>query len=547
MASSYTTLLGLVLPVQGELIGTWGDTVNAGLTQLLDSSIAGTTTLSTDADVTLTTTTGAANQARAAILNCTGARTAQRTVTAPAQSKAYFVINGTSGGFATKIVGVGPTTGVTVAAGETCIIAWNGSDFVKMAVLNGAGAFTTLSVSGTTTLNSSLNGLMKTTAGVVSNAAQADVTALLGAGSITNTMLANGAVANLSGTNTGDETGSSIRTKLGTTTVGANFNTLANPGAVRYTQINADNTVTALDAATFRANIGAGTSSSTGTVTTVSVASANGFGGSVATATTTPAITLTTSITGLLKGSASALVAATAGSDYVAPNGALGTPSSGNLANCTFPTLNQNTSGNAATATTASSVAWTGVTGRPTAVSAFTNDSGYVTSAGSVTYATTAGRAYPYRSDGTAINFYWSGQSGQPTWLWGGNDGVNMYVYNPSNFSVSYAATAGSASANGGYADSAGYAASSNTANYATTAGTVNTVPTPHTYTVGAYCLCWCNDPSHYPGAGGQTLAGSTLYSAVTSGTYIEGPLSGTWKAMGVYATGYYSLWQRIA
>lgn len=35
----------------------------------------------------------------------------------------------------------------------------------------------------------------------------------------------------------------------------------------------------------------------------------------------------------------------------VMTGGALGTPSSGNLANCTFPTLNQNTSGNAATAT----------------------------------------------------------------------------------------------------------------------------------------------------------------------------------------------------
>ena len=35
--------------------------------------------------------------------------------------------------------------------------------------------------------------------------------------------------------------------------------------------------------------------------------------------------------------------------------GALGTPSSGNLTNCTFPTLNQNTTGNAATATTATS------------------------------------------------------------------------------------------------------------------------------------------------------------------------------------------------
>ena len=34
------------------------------------------------------------------------------------------------------------------------------------------------------------------------------------------------------------------------------------------------------------------------------------------------------------------------------------------------------------------------------------------------------------------MTFYWSGQSGQPTWLWGGNDGTSMYVYNPSNFSV---------------------------------------------------------------------------------------------------------------
>ena len=39
------------------------------------------------------------------------------------------------------------------------------------------------------------------------------------------------------------------------------------------------------------------------------------------------------------------------------PGGALGTPSSGTLTNCTFPTLNQNTTGNAATATTATTAA----------------------------------------------------------------------------------------------------------------------------------------------------------------------------------------------
>jgi hypothetical protein len=45
---------------------------------------------------------------------------------------------------------------------------------------------------------------------------------------------------------------------------------------------------------------------------------------------------------------------------------------------------------------------------------------------------------------GTRMVFNWSGQGGQPSWLWGGNDGVNMYVYNPSGFSVNYAASAGS-------------------------------------------------------------------------------------------------------
>jgi hypothetical protein len=74
------------------------------------------------------------------------------------------------------------------------------------------------------------------------------------------------------------------------------------------------------------------------------------------------------------------------------------------------------------------------------------NPSGYITS---------AGRAYPRRSDGADLNFYWSGQAGQPTWLWGGTDGANMYVYNPSNFSVNYATSAGYAS-NAGYASSAG-------------------------------------------------------------------------------------------
>ncbi len=62
-------------------------------------------------------------------------------------------------------------------------------------------------------------------------------------------------------------------------------------------------------------------SASGGTVTTVSVVTANGFVGVVANATTTPAITLTTSITGILKGNGTAISAATADTDYATPAG----------------------------------------------------------------------------------------------------------------------------------------------------------------------------------------------------------------------------------
>ena len=153
MTTAYTSLLGLALPVTGELSGTWGDTVNNSITSLVDTAVAGTTNVSADSNVTLTTTTGASNQARQAILLFSGARTAIRTVTAPAQSKIYTVINATTGGFAVQLVGAGPTTGVTIVAGESAVCAWNGSDFVKVSNTGGSGTFTNLTVTGIATFS----------------------------------------------------------------------------------------------------------------------------------------------------------------------------------------------------------------------------------------------------------------------------------------------------------------------------------------------------------------------------------------------------------
>lgn len=130
----YTTNLGLALPTTGDLAGLWGYTVNDSITSLLDSAVAGTTTLSADTDTTLTTTDGAANQARAAVINWTATGTVTRNINAPKHSKVYVVFNNTGGTQSIVIRGgpTSPTTGVTILAGDQAIVAWNGSDFEKV-------------------------------------------------------------------------------------------------------------------------------------------------------------------------------------------------------------------------------------------------------------------------------------------------------------------------------------------------------------------------------------------------------------------------------
>jgi hypothetical protein len=141
MTTAYTSLLGLALPVTGELSGAWGDVVNNSITSLVDSAVAGTTTLASDADVTLTTTTGSSNQAREAILLWTASGTVTRNITAPAQSKAYIVINATGSTQSIVLRGVGPTAGVTIVSGEKALCAWNGTDFVKVSTTATASSF----------------------------------------------------------------------------------------------------------------------------------------------------------------------------------------------------------------------------------------------------------------------------------------------------------------------------------------------------------------------------------------------------------------------
>ena len=149
MASSYTTLLGLVLPTTGELTNTWGTTVNSSLTQLIEDSIAGSASQSvTSADWTLTTTAGGvSNQARLAILIATGAPATTRYIYAPQLSKMYVVVNNCTDQSSVYIRGgtsSSYTTGVEIEALGSALVAWDSTanDFVKIAGGGGGAAGT---------------------------------------------------------------------------------------------------------------------------------------------------------------------------------------------------------------------------------------------------------------------------------------------------------------------------------------------------------------------------------------------------------------------
>jgi len=157
MTTGATTLLGLALPVDGELDGTWGDVVNYGITDYVDIAVAGTLTLTGDGAVTLANTTGTASgtnitstTAQYAIIKIAGTLTTTKIITAPSYSKTYIVDNAATGGSVTfKASG---QTGVSIAVGEKCTVYYNGTDYVKVAT-SATTTGTVTSVAGTGTVN----------------------------------------------------------------------------------------------------------------------------------------------------------------------------------------------------------------------------------------------------------------------------------------------------------------------------------------------------------------------------------------------------------
>lgn len=126
MASTYSPLLRLELMTQGEKTGQWGDITNTNLSSILEQSIAGTSDISvtgSGGSITLTQASGAADQAREAILHFIGTYGGGTVnVIAPASSKIYLVINDSNAPVKVK---TSTSTGVTISSGAVNFIAFN--------------------------------------------------------------------------------------------------------------------------------------------------------------------------------------------------------------------------------------------------------------------------------------------------------------------------------------------------------------------------------------------------------------------------------------
>jgi len=156
MPSTYTSRLRFTLPATGELTNVWGNTVNSGITELVESSIAGAATLSTwggaGVAYTLSNNNGVADEARCMFLVASGTPGENKNIICPAVTKLYVVRNNVSGGFSVTLK-TSAGTGITVPNGTTMFLRCDGTDVVDALTRVGNFQAATLGVSGDLTFS----------------------------------------------------------------------------------------------------------------------------------------------------------------------------------------------------------------------------------------------------------------------------------------------------------------------------------------------------------------------------------------------------------
>ena len=258
MTTAYTPILQLALPVTGELNGTWGDVVNNNITSMVEQAIAGLATISTwtTQSHTLTTANGTTDEARCAVLECSGAPGGAATVICPALSKVYIIKNSVTGGYAVTLK-TSAGSGISVPNGSTALLYCDGTNVVSGSTYMATIVATSITDTGLTSgrvTYAGAGGLLQDAAAFTFDGTILSVTRFAGA---------------LNGT-----VGATTPTTGKFTTVESTIATGTAPFTVASTTNVANLNASSLNGATFAAPgaIGSGTAS-TGAFTTLSASS----------------------------------------------------------------------------------------------------------------------------------------------------------------------------------------------------------------------------------------------------------------------------------
>jgi hypothetical protein len=125
MPSTYSPSLKLELIQNGEQSGIWGQTTNKNF-NLLEQAISGVLPLTLTGDYTLTSLDGIPDEARNAVINCSGLLGAPANVVAPSVEKTYIITNNTGANVTIKTA---TGNGVTVLNTTSALVYCDGTDF----------------------------------------------------------------------------------------------------------------------------------------------------------------------------------------------------------------------------------------------------------------------------------------------------------------------------------------------------------------------------------------------------------------------------------
>lgn len=165
MPSSASTVLRLEKPATGEKTGLWSTIYNLNY-DILEASIAGTTSISTTGGTTTLTNVDYINdQAKKRMLYVSGTLVSNAIIVVPNASKTYVIVNATAGAY-TLTIKTSVGSAIAITQGAACEVWCDGSNvmlYVSPMVVTGTGAPSSASGAAASSVSVSATGNLAST------------------------------------------------------------------------------------------------------------------------------------------------------------------------------------------------------------------------------------------------------------------------------------------------------------------------------------------------------------------------------------------------